>query len=151
MRHLLVTVAAVGLLSATSSALADTVPPEASACNGRDTGAACNGAVSGNGRTTNGTCQPSTCRRLDYSHGIPPIGTTTYPCLMCIAATGTAGAAPQSTTTAPELQQNPGAAEDLSQGSCSCRVAGNVGRHGAGLGLIFGMAMIRLIYRRRAA
>jgi MYXO-CTERM domain-containing protein len=55
------------------AAMADVIPPEVAACEGLDAGNTCNGGV----------CQKSTCSRLDYSQGSPPVGTIAYDCVKC--------------------------------------------------------------------
>ena len=82
-------VAAVGVAVSLSaaSAFADAIPPDVSACNGKAAGDGCTMQTPS---TVNGTCQNSTCTKLDYSHlddaGVPT--STSYACLQCQTSDG---------------------------------------------------------------
>lgn len=76
------------LLQWSSNALADIVPPEVLSCDRHDAGATCPLASGG---STSGNCVPSTCSRLDYSQGVPPVGVTYYACLRCTVGSASGG------------------------------------------------------------
>jgi hypothetical protein len=65
------------LLLISTAARADLVPPNLVDCRDKAPGAACRQPDGGDG-----TCQPSTCTRHDYSQGIPP-RSVPYDCLLC--------------------------------------------------------------------
>lgn len=71
-----------------SSALADVIPPEVLSCDRHDAGAPC---PLQSGGSTSGNCVPSTCSRLDYSQGVPPVGLTYYACLRCTVGGASGG------------------------------------------------------------
>ena len=62
----------VMLALAAGPARGDVISPEQASCRGKATGTACD--VEGKA----GACQPSTCGRLDYSHGTPPTNLTSH-------------------------------------------------------------------------
>lgn len=78
--------AVTALCCLAGTARADVPPPETQPCSGKQVGAACtyNGA---------GTCQESTCSRLDYAHwdrdasSSPP--SMNYACVKCLPLTNT--------------------------------------------------------------
>ncbi|HMA93230.1 MAG TPA: hypothetical protein VKP30_11125, partial [Polyangiaceae bacterium] len=109
-------IVATSVLYWTSGALADVVPPEVLICNNHDAGAPC-AAQSGGG--TSGNCVPSTCSRLDYSQGVPPVELT-YACLRCTVGSGSGGmggvpnsSAVQSSGGEPQNTQTGGTSSEL--------------------------------------
>ena len=62
---------------AATTALADVPPPNSTQCNGT-AGGACKTDDS-----KDGSCQKSTCSKLDYSHGTPPTSVD-YDCVICV-------------------------------------------------------------------
>lgn len=65
------------------TALADVAPAEQGPCDSKTAGDACTTAT-GNAA---GVCTTTTCSKLDYSHGSPPVGTIDYSCVLCVAST----------------------------------------------------------------
>lgn len=88
-------IVATFVLQWSSGAVADVIPPEVLSCNQHDAGAPC---PVQSGGSTSGNCVPSTCSRLDYSQGVPPVGLTYYDCLRCTigSASGGVGGVPNS-------------------------------------------------------
>ena len=81
-----VVAAAAGLVVSSSAAVAvaDTIPPDVSACDGKTAGQACTYL------SASGSCASATCSKLDYSHlddaGQPT--TASYACLDCKTSDG---------------------------------------------------------------
>lgn len=67
------------LLTLSAIASADAIPPDVSACNGKQANDSCSWM------TVSGKCVSSKCGKLDYSDGSPP-STITYDCLECSAS-----------------------------------------------------------------
>ncbi len=105
---------AFGLSLLTPTASADVPPPGIEECEGRDVGAACD--VGGRA----GSCQDSTCSRLDYSDGTPP-SPVQYPCRLCVA-----GAAP--TTSSGGCAAQPGGGSVAGLGVLAALLLGLRGR-----------------------
>lgn len=95
-RNLALAALAVAALVSAPAARADVPPPDTEACNGRTLGDTC--TVPGG---PSGTCQNSTCQRLDYANwnrdasSMPP--TMNYACVRCLPA----GASGDAGTTTP--------------------------------------------------
>lgn len=129
----------LALLLATTPALADVVPPDVDACNGRAVGAACGGTMG----VPAGTCRNATCTRLDYAGwnrdamAMPP--TMQYPCVRCEGGATDAGPADAGATTPPATSSNSG-----------CAVGGSLGRR-VGPWALAGLAWVVLLGRRRRA
>lgn len=119
----------------TAPARADVIPPQQSACEGKEVGARCEDPEEGVAR---GTCRASTCSRLDYAHwdrdasSTPP--SMSYDCVLCTSGAADAGA--------PDA----GGSSDKGGGGCA------VGPSNAGArlaALLFAAAFGVLVSRRR--
>lgn len=80
-RSPLVVLVVLAFASVPGIARADVPPPNVSGCNGKKAGEACktdSGSV--------GQCAAQTCSRLDYSQ--TPPGSVSYPCTICVEASG---------------------------------------------------------------
>lgn len=146
MKRLIGIVVALHLMTWTAVASADVVPPEVWECNNLDAGAPC----------ASGTCQPSTCSRLDYSQGTPPVGTVQYACLKCVnvPVNGSAGAG--GGTAVADAGEDPDAGNETGiPGSCSCTMVGRAQQEGQtqgqtqglGLGLLLGFGLMLMLRR----
>ena len=129
----------LALVLATAPALADVVPPDVDACNGRAVGAACGGGMTG---VPAGTCRNATYTRIDYAGwnrdamATPP--TMQYPCVRCEGGAADAGA-DAGTATPPATSSDNG-----------CAVGSTVGRR-VGPWALAGLVWVVLLGRRRRA
>jgi hypothetical protein len=104
---------------ATVPAVADVIPIDVAQCNTLSVGDSC----------ASGTCQNSTCSRLDYAHwdrdasASPP--SMTYACVRCLPGTGAGGSSSIGTSTAGSANK-PDAGNEMGGpvGSCSCSLVG---------------------------
>jgi hypothetical protein len=87
------------------SAHADVIPPDVSACQGKQAGDAC--TVEGGSA---GNCAAKKCTRLDYSDGTPP-SSVEYDCVSCVttgAEVATEGTTPDGSNKESEPLKKPG-------------------------------------------
>ncbi len=117
-----------------SAAMADVIPPEESACDGKSPGDACT-------PPSGGTCVASTCSRLDYEHwdrdasATPP--SVSYDCVRC-------------STSGPVDAGSSGTDAGTSDGGggCSASGAGSLG-WAVTLASVLGVALLQIVRSRR--
>lgn len=103
-----------------AAASADVISPEEDSCRGKKAGTSC--SIDGKA----GSCQESTCGRLDYSQGTPP-RSVSEPCQVCV----------------------PGPAKGTERTGAKSKGCAASGMEGAAGSALLGLALLALARRRR--